>query len=411
MILSHKRGLQTVPFILAAVLTTCATAVTSLPRAAQAATRPQEPTVTEASHDSVWPDQQNVSHSPDVDSETPALAVTDSGVVHIVWEEGSQLYHSFREAGSWSAPSAIPGTGTSEQPALEAGPSNMVHLVYVNDVNVFYADVFYVAWDGSSWSLPKNVSQTGVFDQVSDSPDLALASDGSVHVVTVEQTASGEQLYYASSDDGSLWLEYDGISSAHGANPSIDVADRDAIHVAYRADDDIYVLGGTVSGWSLPQNISNTPAPSTAPDLAVGRSGTPEVVWQETPTDTDQIQYSRGETWPPGVTLSNSADGASLPSLTIGAFGHRHVAWDDEAFPHAIRHAWTADAGAWPTPETVYAGTFTLKDVALDVGRDGVVHAAWTEIQGEKGDILYASKRFYDVFDVFLPLLVRDAGR
>lgn len=402
MTLTRNKGLQAVLLRLGAILAVCAATGAGFALTGQADMQPEVLGSGAASNEMTWTDAYNVSTSPDVDSEMPALAVTDSGIAHIVWEEGEQLYHSYRAASSWSEPSPIPGTGTGEQPALDAGPNDEVHLVYVND-----PDVFYAAWDGSAWSLPKNVSQTS---QVSDSPDVAVASDGSIHVVVVEQTLSGKQLYYARSADGSYWPDYRYISSAYGEGPAIDVAREDAIHIAYRSDgeNDIYTLNGTIADWTLPQNISNTPdAFSTAPDLALEKSGAAEIVWQETINDTNQIQYSHGEDWIPVITLSSSSSGASMPSLAIDTFGHRHVAWDDEGFPFSIRHTWTSDPEIWPAPEILYASTLPLEDVALDVGRDGVVHAVWTEIHSGQGEILYTRKQFHDISNVFLPLVLR----
>lgn len=405
MTLTERPNLQAELIALGAILTIVAATSTGSARTARAETQARALDVGAASHDTTWPAPQNVSGSSDVDSETPALAITGGGIPHIVWEEGDRLYHSYRAGTSWSDPSPIPGAGDSEQPAVDVGSNGRLHLVYINDL-----DVFYVVWDGSVWSLPKNVSQTGEFGQVSDSPDIAVGSDGSIHVVVVEQTASGKQLHHASSENGSAWLVYVPIPSAYGAGPSIDVAGEDTLHVAYRdeSEDDIYILDRTNTAWSLPQNVSNTPgAFSTAPDLAVGTSGTAEVVWQEMLAEANQIRYSRGQEWTPVVTLSSSATGAYLPSLAIDTFGYRHVAWDDEAFPFALRHTWTSDPGAWSDSEPIYAGSLPLEDVALWAARDGVVHAAWTEIQSGKGEILYANETFHDVFNVFLPVTVR----
>ncbi len=416
MTLSEKRGLQSVLVTLGAVLTIGAVAAIGFAPTARAEMQLQALDRTAAPDGATWSAPYNVSDSSEVESEMPALAVTNGGVAHIVWEEGGELNHSYREAGSWSTPSPIPGTGTSEQPAVKAGPGDRVHLVYVNDVEVFYTDVFYVAWDGSDWSLPRNVSQTGesgAFSQVSEAPDIAVAPNGSIHVVAVEQTASGSQLHYASSNDGLSWPSYGLIPSAYGAGPSINIAGEDAIHLAYRDDseDEIYVLDRTNTGWSLPQNISNAPgAFSTVPDVAVDGKGIAEVVWQEPVSDIHQVRYSRGEDWVPVLMLSSSATGAYLPSLAVDSFGHRHVAWHDESFPFAIRHTWTSDPETWPDPGLVYASSLRLEDVSLDIGRDGVVHAVWTEIQDGKGEILYASAKVHDVFDVFLPLVMTDVG-
>ncbi len=402
MILAQAHPLRTRLVALGAAMAVFATTTIAATPMLQGDTLSQS-TKEAAANSSIWPDPDNVSKSLDVDSEAPALAVAGSGIAHIVWEEGDGLHHSHGAPGHWSEPSAIPGAGTSEQPALAAGPNNRMHLVYVNDL-----DLFYAAWDGSAWSVPKPVSKTP--EQVSDSPDIAVAWNGSIHVVAVEQTTSGKRLYYATSVDGSAWPVYLPVPSAYGEGPSIAVGDDGEIHISYRGDgdDDIYIIENADSEWSLPRNVSESPGQfSTGPDLSLAAGGVAELVWQEMIGTADQVRYGRIEDSISPLTLSDSGTGAYQPSLTVDPFRHRHVGWVDGTFPFSIRHTWTANAEHWPTATALYGSTLPLQDVALGIGRDGVAHAAWTEIHGGKGEIYYASKTFHEISQVFLPLAVR----
>ena len=69
-----------------------------------------------------WPDAASISSSRDIDSEAPALVVTDGDIAHVVWEEGDELYHAHQESSSWSAPSRV---ATGEQPSLAVGPDDV----------------------------------------------------------------------------------------------------------------------------------------------------------------------------------------------------------------------------------------------------------------------------------------------
>jgi hypothetical protein len=348
-----------------------------------------------------WSPLHRVSTSFAVDSEAPALAVTDGGTTHVVWEENDELYHSHRIDGAWSTPSRIRGTGSGEQPALASGSDDQVHLVYVNA-----SDIFYVSWNGSTWGLSRNVSQT---TGVSDSPDLAVAPDNSIHVVALEQLGSDKALYCASSDDGSAWPVYTPVPSAYGEGPSIDVMGTpDATaQIAYRESvvADVYTvqrIGGT---WTVPEAVTTTPATfSTAPKLILDASGKAHIVWRETIGDTPQVQYARGPTWTPVITLSRSNAGATLPALGLGRQGSIHAAWGEGAYPSfSLLHTWSSDAASWQQPEMIHAGSLQLDDVALFAATNGAMHAAWVE--GSIGEIWHTSWMRHRAI---LPLVLKD---
>lgn len=343
-----------------------------------------------------WSAYQNVSTSPDTDSEAPALVIAESRAVHLVWEENDELFHSYQSHQTWSSPKRIRGTGNGEQPALAAGSGGTVHLVYVND-----SDVFYVAWDGSAWTIPQPVSQT---EQVSESPTIAVSGDGVIHVVASETAA--KRLYHGFRSGSSSWTyvpithEY---GFAYGEGASIGVSPTNTVWLAFRDEDqEIYAMGYSGTAWSAPALVSDsTETPSTAPDLAIDGTGSPHVVWQEEIDGVWQVRYARGDNWSPPTTLSNSATGARLPAVATEGQEQVHVAWQDESFPFAIRL--TSRAGSeneWLQPSAVYSGTRALQDVAISSGRLDGLHASWVE--GSIGEILYAARRSHSIF---LPLI------
>lgn len=362
------------------------------------ATRPSQIRMETASEGFEWSPPQNVSDSFLTDSQAPALAVT-GGAIHLVWEEDGGLLHSYRNGLSWSSPAPISGTGDGEQPALAAGPGDEVHLVYVNA-----PDIYYLGWDGSSWGLPRNISDTS---SNSTSPDVALASDGSIHVVAAEQVASDQALYYARSSDGSSWPSYGFIPNAYGHAPSVDVAGiaTVTVQVAYRETlvPDIYTVERVGSAWSLPEAVTTTPDDfSTAPKLVLD-DGTAHIAWRETISDTHQVEYAHGPTWSPIATLSQSSASTTSPALAISAQGSLHAAWGEGAeSSFRLLHTWSSEPASWQQPEPIAAGGLSFDDVVLVGVGDGSVHAAWVE--GDTGEVWYASWPHYRVF---LPLVLK----
>lgn len=363
------------------------------------ATRPSRIRMETASDGFHWSPPQNVSDSFLTDSQAPALAATGGGVIHLVWEEAGGLLHSYRNGSSWSAPAPISGTGDGEQPALAAGAGDQLHLVYVNA-----PDIYYLAWDGSSWGLPRNISDTS---SNSDSPDVAVASDGSIHVVTTEQAGPDHALYYARSGDGSSWPSYGFIPNAYGHAPSVDVTGTATVtvRIAYRETlvPDIYIVERVGTAWSLPEAVTNTPGNfSTTPKLILD-DGTAHIAWRETISDTHQVQYAHGPTWSPIVTLSQSSTGTTSPALALGAEGSIHAAWGDGAeSSFRLLHTWSSDGAAWQQPEPLAAGGLSFNGVTFVGTGDGRVHAAWVE--GTTGEVWYASWPHYRIF---LPLVLK----
>jgi hypothetical protein len=357
-----------------------------------------------ALHFQSWPAPGNVSSSPGIDSEAPALVVTVGDTAHLVWEEGEELYHSHQESNSWSTPSRV---ATGEQPCLAVGPDDKVHLAFVNEIGDVY-NVYYTRWEGANWSQPpRKVSDTGSF---SHSPDLAVATDGHLHVVWSED----DRVYYGYSADGVVWA-YGAI--ADGTAPTVGADGEDTLQAAWQSEEsddyDIYFSELEGDSWSSPRNLSDSlSADSTAPDLAVRADGTPHLVWQEMISATTQVQYSRGPIWGEPVTLSDSNSGAYLPSLVVDAWGTRHAAWEDFHFPYyRIRYTYAHGAeSTWKSPTALALSlslSQQLEEVSLYPGPDGAIHAVWVATKSGKGEIHYASKQFHHIL---LPLTVRQAG-
>lgn len=351
-----------------------------------------------------WLEPANVSHSAVVDSEAPALIVTGAGCAHIVWEEGDELYHTHQTGDTWSAPSRV---ATGEQPSLAVTLDGTVHLVFVNEIGDVY-NVYYTRWDGNDWAQPpRKVSDTSPF---SDSPQLAAAADGYLHVMWTEDG----QVYYGSSSDGLIWA-YAAI--ADGTAPTVGVDGNGVVQAAWQAEEathyDVYFSRLEGYSWLPPLNLSDSlDADSTGPDLFVQADGTPHLAWQEVMSATPQIQYSQGTGWTQTLTLSDSSSGAYLPSLTVDTWGRRHAAWEDFAFPYyRIRHMLgPTENPIWSPPTTLARSSSLsqqLEEVSLYPGPDGTIHAVWVETESGKGEVFYTSSQLYHIY---LPLLVMLTG-
>ena len=340
-----------------------------------------------------WAEPLNISNTTDY-SRTPAMAVDGNGVVHVVWEEGDRIYHSYGSGQNWSTPSRV---ATGERPAIAIDGQNRPHVVFANEIGGNF-EIYYSRWDGSAWSLPRNVSSTS---GVSSNPDIAIASDGTIHVVWADNTPGYSIIYHAKSTGGALWSNFP-IPSANGGVPAIAIGSDDIVHVSWQNLDeeancyDIYHSQWDGNTWSLPENISDSFNDSTIADMAVDGHNTVHFVWEERLGANYEIYYSGGQSfnWSVQENVSDSSANSYLPSIAIDGGGDRHVAWEEASSPHGILYRkWQAATSAWLTPEPIAANSVRRSDPALYADGFGIVHVVWAEYVADgNGDIYYSSQ-------------------
>lgn len=318
-------------------------------------------------------------------SRAPALAVAPN-VVHVVWEEGSRVYHRMARGGLWSASRSV---ATGEQPAIALDALGVAHVVFVNEFNENY-EVYYCRWNGTNWSLPRNVSNTS---GVSSAPSIAIDPAGILHVVWADNTP-GYSIIYHAYWNGTYWLN-EPIPYATGGAPAVaanasggvDVVwqDRDAPNLPY----EIYYCQWNGQEWSLPENLSDTPAEqSVIPTVVADQNDEVHVTWQEKVDGRYVIYYTYGHVgyWSIPEQVSQNHEDAYLPSAVVqplpqgdGATsgGTVYVGWDESTL--AVYRWRRTTAGEWSPPHTVLTDPLGVADLQLAIDARGLMHAVWSE--------------------------------
>jgi len=153
------------------------------------------PTATAAT----WSDTSVVSAESGSNTFYPSVAVGPDGTVHVVWYDSMEysgsggdqdiFYKSFN--GSWSDLTVVStgSTTDSRYPSIAVGSDGTVHVVWYDSMDYSGAgtddDIFYKSFNGS-WSDLTVVSTEGTVD--SEKPAIAIANDGTVHVVWQDTT-------------------------------------------------------------------------------------------------------------------------------------------------------------------------------------------------------------------------------
>ncbi len=343
-------------------------------------------------------------------SRTPAIAVTGN-LVHIVWEEGSHIYHRLSQGGVWSSSQSV---ATGEQPAIVVDQAGLAHIVFVNEFGENY-EVYYCRWNGDHWSLPRNVSNTS---GVSSAPGIAVEPNGMLHVVWADNTP-GYSVIYHGYWNGTYWLN-EPVPHAMGgapaiavsANGNVDVAwqDRDAVDLPY----EVYHSQWRGQSWSLPENLSDSASEqSLIPSVAMDHNDLAHVTWQERVDGRYAIYYTYGRVgyWSIPERVSENTVDAYLPTAAVRlppqgsgatAGGVVYVGWDESTV--AVYRSRDTGSGEWSQLSTVLSDPLGVADLQLAIDGSGLFHAVWSErVTVDNWEIFYQCLST----TVFLPVVLK----
>ncbi|MFQ5341348.1 MAG: hypothetical protein ACE5F6_07350, partial [Anaerolineae bacterium] len=326
-----------------------------------------QPGSTDPARDSqTWSEPATISDpGGSVDSVHPDIAVCANGTVHVVWEQGGELwYRSGNPATGWDEAhrvefkeTGVPARGS--EPAIAASADCTLHLVWKN----FWFnndEIFYSSNDGTGFLTPARVSWSG--DTQSAQPAIAVDPSGEPRIVWVE-AASGYRLY-----EGKQIPELPGywntgpISRDEGQVPSLAVDDQGRLHLAWMTVDspsDIaYKWQEQVDQW--PQwwfNISGSPDHSRRPDITISNDKA-VVVWQEAVDGDDEIYVTWREldsyaSFVGTHNLSNSDASSRAPAVAVDGSGRFYVAWDEGSPTNAILTRPWLGSGNWWDSQTI----------------------------------------------------------
>jgi hypothetical protein len=287
----------------------------------------------------------------------PCIAADSKGHLHAVFEaiaKGSKVSDIFYSESidlgkTWTAPVDISKTaGTSLHPAIAVEKNGAVDIGW-NDTTSGEGspDIYFArsADGGKTWSKPLDISNTPA---ASDEPALAVGPDNSIHMVWSD-TSGGEKnadIYYSTSKDGGkTWgrdplLPADNISQtpAVSSEPTIAVGSDGSVNVAWRdttlgkSHPDIFYVRGTKGSWTKPVDVSNNLGVSFDPDLNCGPNGKVYLAWSdnskhENSPDILCSEASGGGGFDKAVNVSNTPGVSNSPDLDSDAAGHTVLVW------------------------------------------------------------------------------------
>jgi uncharacterized repeat protein (TIGR01451 family) len=314
-------------------------------------------------------------------SESPQLAVGESGTIHTMWSEYEYPAGNYRVSyaqrgndGMWHTESVVSASEGGIYPELAVDRKGSVHAAWYAWTTEGQYEIFHTWRDAEGiWSNPQNISNN---PGDSYGPRLAVDNDGILHLVWIDNTSGPENLYYAYRDSSGTWSAPQDVSGdidvLFSLQLAIDVGniahilwvgyDR-CIHYAQRDHNGL---------WSDPRLITCSNHGSD-PRMAVDEQSNVHVVWYDFEYDSIlYVQRNSSGYWSDPVDLPGELDGPS-PIVTADRHGNTHVIWMAGG---GVYHAWKRSDGNWFGPQRI--GHSSSEDAPrLAVDESGAVHVVW----------------------------------
>ena len=293
-----------------------------------------------------WSARTRLSYSSGL-SQDPDIAVDSSDALHVVWFDSGpgnyEIYHKKSADGgdSWSSSRRTTWTSTlSRYPALAIDAEDALHLLWEENVSGNF-DIFYKkSTDGSAtWSTAKRLTWTSGLSQY---PAIAAGPSNGLHLVWTDDTPGDFEIFYRrSTDGGAVWSTSQKLAwiTYEATRPDIVSDPSGGIHVVGCDDGpgnrEIFYKKSTNGGitWSLNKRLSWTADRSYPPAIFLDSSGALHVVWADLTPGDMEIYYKKstdgGVTWTANRRLTWSSGSSLHPDITVDSTGVCHVVWYD----------------------------------------------------------------------------------
>ena len=335
-----------------------------------------------------------------------AWCVATSGdTVHGVWcdyrDGNSEIYYKRSTDGgaAWGSDIRLTNdTCYSWFPSLAALSPN-IHVAWVDKRDGDYKIFYKRSSDGGmTWGTDTLLSNLANYAWY---PSIAVLRTN-VHVVWNDWRDGNSEIYYKrSSDGGATWgsdvrLTYDPNGKGYA---SVAVSDSN-VHVLwldYRDGlySEIYYKRSTDMGatWEPDSRLTNDPAPSSYPCVAVSGS-TIHVVWTDGRNGSSgEIYYKRstdrGIVWEPDTRLTYDPATSWYPSIAASGFQVHMVWWDNRDSNFEIYYMRSTDGGgAWEPSVRLTNDPDTSRGphIAISGSR---VHVVWMDHRDGNNEIYY----------------------
>ena len=268
-----------------------------------------------------------------------------------------------------------------------------------------------------NWSDPVNISNNS---GGSSDPDMAVGTDGSIHVVWEDYTNSGSPYFrdilYASFD-GLSWTPPEIVCSAidtSSTDPSIALDSDNYPHIVWNYNslspyNDIYYVKKTESGWSTPENLTLNLGTSRKPEIAIDHQGEIHAFWVSYFSGLYKMihRVKENDEWFPYEIISDDTLSYNEIKIEIDGVDRIHLSCKADLGGNTFDIFYVLhEGGIWGEPENISNSDSTISqepDIALDTNNNP--HIVWREkYSNDFSEIYYTafSENIWEPFpDIF----------
>ena len=266
-----------------------------------------------------WSAVETVSTESDMGGAWGVVAVDAVNTLHVVWEDETDyngcgidfdiFYKNKPYGGTWSVTEVV-----STESSVNSGYSQLavdsdgaVHVTWFDyseaEYNVYYKKKPF----GGNWTTTELVSTEA------EIASLAVGEDKAVHIAYWDPTA--QDIYYKKKPFGGSWSAAEVVNTeSRGLSdfPSLALAPNNTVHIAWSDYTDYNGAGGSdldifykkkyvIGGWTTTEVVSTeSDLHSYIPDLVVDSDETAHVVWSDTDNNNIELCYKNkpvSDTW------------------------------------------------------------------------------------------------------------------
>lgn len=295
----------------------------------------------------------------------PWVAVDSNNKTHVVYIQSAmgttagppwEIRYANNVSGNFSYPGTLIDTitGTPAAPTfiIEAGPNNVLHMLYIltsKDDNVYYRQS---TDNGANWSAPQTIESAGK----SAVPAMAIDEQGNAHITWINNACGKYNVYYrmrsAGGALGSITKPRDDCNTFQN-RPQIAIANGEPV-IAFQHNDsvnaEVYfarLSGGT---WTT-TNVSSTSGQASQNTAITANGNNIMIAWDEnvpvsSSTSNHEIYFRAsedgGQTWSNSIRLTTNDSLSSYPYFEWSDATRRaYLTWHEQSGSNA--HVWLTE--------------------------------------------------------------------
>ncbi len=290
----------------------------------------------------------------------PCIASDIEGHLHIVFEEGKEGQSHLYYLQSDNEGKALDPTGRPTRPTRVWLSLPEVAVSKSLDVDAVWSGIkanqaegaaeiyFSRSSDGGKiFSKPKAIFNCAC---KSSGPSIAVGTDGSIHIVWCEVSATSDsrQIYYSrSADAGLTWSTKQLLALAHqnegggvSSQPTVAASNNGTVHVSWvdlnpgKSAPDIFYAKCENGNWSRPVNVSSSARIAQQPIISCGRGQNVFLTWldnsrKELAPDIWCSVDNHDSKFSEPFNISDTPGVSSDPAIAADSRGRVVIVWSD----------------------------------------------------------------------------------